>query len=127
MLGVEAGEEQEEEEEEEEEEQGNETDNQRQPKRKKRKVILNQKVKLEKRVFHKEWKKGREWLQYSESQGMWCSICYPYRQHPGVMGVKSKQNALAVPTKQFRYRNVSKHADNNYHLIALGFIRHQGP
>ena len=123
MLGVEAAEEEEEEEGEEEEERVDETANSAEPKRKKQKIILNRRVTSQKRDFQQDWKKGREWLQYSEHQGMWCSICYPFRQHPGVIGCKSKQNALAVPTKQFRYRNVSKHPDTNYHLVALGLSK----
>ena len=123
MLGVEAAEEEEEEEVEEEEERLDETANNAQPKRKKQKIILNRRVTPQKRDFQQDWKKGREWLQYSEHQGMWCSICYAFCQHPGVIGCKSKQNALAVPTKQFRYRNVSKHPDTNYHLLALGLSK----
>ena len=121
MLGVEADEEEEEEEEDDEQEG-------REPSPKKRKVVVNRRGKKDKREFQQGWKKGREWLQYSESQGMWCSICYPFRQNPGVMGPKSKRNALAFPSKVFRFRNVSRHSDTTYHLIALGLSkRWQGP
>ena len=121
MLGVEADEEEEEEEEDDEQEG-------REPSPKKRKVVVNRRGKKDKREFQQGWKKGREWLQYSESQGMWCSICYPFRQNPGVMGPKSKRNALAFPSKVFRFRNVSRHSDTNYHLIALGLSKKwQGP
>ena len=120
MLGFEAGDEVEEEE---EEEEGDETENQGQPKQKKRKVVLNRKPRLDKRAFQQGWKTGRDWLQYNETQGMWCSTCHPFRQHPGVMGTKGKLNALAAPTKIFKYRNVSNHANTHYHLIALGLTK----
>ena len=76
MLVVEA-EEVEEDEDEEGEEVENVASDRSEPKQKKRKVVVNRRGRKEKRQFLQQWKKGREWLQYSESQGMWCSICYP--------------------------------------------------
>ena len=127
MLAVEVEEEEEEEEQEDDSAEGkakeHAPDSQAEPKRKKQKIVVNRRGKKEKRQFQQGWKKGHEWLQYSESQGMWCSVCYAFRQHPGVMGSKSKQNALAVPTKQFRFRNVTVHPKTNYHLVALGLSK----
>ena len=117
MLVAETDEEEEEEEEEGEDQEG------REPKPKKRKVVVNRRGKRDKREFQHGWKKGRDWLQHSESQGMWCSVCYPFRQNPAVTGPKSKRNALAFPSKVFRFRNVSRHSDTNYHLIALGLSK----
>lgn len=95
---------------------------------KKRKVVVNRPGRTENRTFHQDWKKGREWLQYNEGQGMWCSVCYAFRQHPTVVGPKSKRNALAFPTKIFRYRNVYVHPDTSYHLAAMGLHKgHLGP
>ena len=99
------------------------TGNQSEPKCKKRKVLLNRKPKSQNRLFQPDWKKGRAWLQYSESAGMWCSICHPFRLSAGVIGGKSKRNALAYPTKSFRYRNVAVHENTNYHLLALGMTK----
>lgn len=107
MLGVDEEEEDEEEEEVEGQgeeglevvEQEKENENQGQPKRKKRKLVVK-KRRNDKRGFQQSWKKAHDWLEYSESQGMWCAICYPFRQHPGVIGQEPKRNALALPTKK---------------------------
>ena len=66
--------------------------------------------------FQPAWREGRDWLKHDASIGMWCDVCYVFRQHPSVAGKGRKTNSLANPSKEFRFRNVDKHASTCYHL-----------
>ena len=70
--------------------------------------------------FQPAWYQERDWLKHEASVGMWCAVCYAFRQHPSVAGKGRKPNSLANPSKQFRFRNVSVHANTCYHLAAVG-------
>ena len=89
----------------------------------KKKVAVLRRGQSDKRQFHPAWKIGRDWLKYDPGQGMWCALCHQFRQHPAVAGCKRKWNALASPTKVYKYRNVNNHADGNYHLAAIGLSK----
>ena len=59
-------------------------------------------------------------MKHDASLGMWCAVCHAFRQHPTVAGSRKKVNALARPTREFRFRNVDTHANSGYHLAAVG-------
>eukprot|EP00667_Euglena_gracilis_P027296 EG_transcript_33614 len=79
-----------------------------------------QKGKKIKRIFQKNWKEGREWLQYDAEKGMWCDICIQFRENPKVLGPPAKRNALATPTNNYDFKVVKRHAEGSYHLTASG-------
>ena len=87
---------------------------------KKRKFAVNRPRGKGEKKFQAAWCIGRDWLKHDATLGMWCTVCHAFRQHPGVAGKGKKLNALANPSKKYRFRNVNLHSNTSYHLAAVG-------